>query len=38
MIKQEEYEFVRKQIKNVFHSIQKLEFEQGCEEDDCEWV
>lgn len=37
MIKQEEYEFVRKQIKNVFHSIQKLEFEQGCEEDDCEW-
>ena len=33
----EEYSFVRKQIKSVYSSIQNLEFREGCEEPDCQW-
>ena len=37
MINDEEYAFVRSQIKTTFEKIQNLEFEKGCEEEDCRW-
>lgn len=37
VISEEEYSFVRNQIKNVYTSIQNLEFRDGCEEPDCQW-
>jgi DNA helicase-2/ATP-dependent DNA helicase PcrA len=37
MVNDDEYAFVRKQIQETFASIQNLEFEQGCEEEDCQW-
>jgi len=37
MVSNEEYVFVRKQIKNTFERIQNLEFDEGCESDDCQW-
>lgn len=37
MVRDEEYAFVRNQIKTVFSSIQNLEFKEGCEEEDCQW-
>ena len=37
MVNEDEYAFVRGQIKSVFTKIQNLEFEEGCEKDDCQW-
>lgn len=37
MIKEDEYTFVKKQIVDTFQKIQNLEFEQGCEEEECFW-
>lgn len=37
MVSEDDYTFVRKQIKETFTKIQNLEFEQGCEEEDCQW-
>jgi DNA helicase-2/ATP-dependent DNA helicase PcrA len=37
MVNDDEYTFVRNQIKSVFAKIQNLEFEEGCEKDDCQW-
>jgi len=37
MISDEEYAFVRAQIKSTFEKIQNLEFDQGCEKEDCVW-
>jgi hypothetical protein len=33
----EEYLFVRRQIKETYQRIQNLEFNQGCEDDQCIW-
>ena len=37
MVNDDEYAFVKKQIKDTFVKIQNLEFEQGCEDVDCQW-
>ena len=37
MISDDEFAFVRRQIKDTFSRIQNLEFEKGCEQDDCQW-
>jgi DNA helicase-2/ATP-dependent DNA helicase PcrA len=37
MVNDEEYRFVRNQISSVFAKIQNLEFEEGCEKEDCQW-
>jgi DNA helicase-2/ATP-dependent DNA helicase PcrA len=37
MVSEEEYSVVRNQIKDTFTRIQNLEFDKGCEEDDCQW-
>lgn len=37
MVNEDEYTYVRKQIKETFTKIQNLEFEQGCDEEDCQW-
>jgi len=37
MVNEDEYTFVRNQIKSVFAKIQNLEFEEGCEKKDCQW-
>jgi len=37
MVSDEEYSFVRNQIKETFTKIQNLEFEDGCEEEECQW-
>jgi len=34
---EEEYMFVKNQIKDSYQRIQNLEFDQGCNEDDCYW-
>ena len=37
MVNDNEYAFVKKQIRETFTKIQNLEFENGCEEPDCQW-
>ncbi|PCJ63192.1 MAG: hypothetical protein COA58_16510 [Bacteroidetes bacterium] len=37
VINENEYAFVRSQIKSTFKKIQNLKFEQGCEQEDCQW-
>ncbi|MDA8886472.1 ATP-dependent helicase [Bacteroidia bacterium] len=37
MVNEDDYSFVRKQITNTFQKIQNLEFDNGCELDDCQW-
>ncbi|MGB0849826.1 MAG: PD-(D/E)XK nuclease family protein, partial [Bacteroidia bacterium] len=37
MVKEDEYEFVRRQIKETFAKIQNLEFEEGCGKEECQW-
>ncbi|HAV26578.1 MAG TPA: DNA helicase UvrD, partial [Bacteroidetes bacterium] len=37
MVNDDEYAFVKKQIRETFTKIQNLEFEDGCEEPDCQW-
>mgnify|MGYP006078036843 CR=1 FL=1 len=37
MVNGDEYDFVKKQIKETFAKIQNLEFDKGCEEDECQW-
>ena len=34
---EEEYMFVKNQIKDSYQRIQNLEFDQGCNEDNCYW-
>ena len=36
-ISPEEYDVVRKQIKDTYQRIQNLEFDQGCEKEECMW-
>mgnify|MGYP000270098955 FL=1 len=37
MVTDDHYDFVKKQIKATYQSIQLLEFDKGCEEKDCQW-
>lgn len=37
LVKEDEYAFVRRQIKETFTKIQNLEFEKGCDKDECPW-
>ncbi len=37
MINEDEYTFVKRQIVETFKKIQNLEFEQGCDEENCQW-
>ena len=37
MVNEDDYSFVRKQITDTFQKIQNLEFDNGCELNDCQW-
>ena len=37
MVTDDHYDFVKKQIKSTYQRIQQLEFDKGCEEQDCQW-
>ena len=37
VVNKKEYDFVKKQIRETFAKIQNLEFEKGCEEEECQW-